>query len=108
MTETIHPYQPGAILHDAILGAFKAHGLSFDAWLAENGVGRPTARAATYGLGKGPKGRALLERLIEAAGPDVVRAGYLARLYKHLEEVSRTPSRPAEAHGVRRRERRAS
>ena len=32
------PYQPGAILHAAIVGAFKTRGLSFEAWCAEHDI----------------------------------------------------------------------
>ena len=81
------PYQPGAILHDAIVGAFKAGGLSFEAWCAENSVVPSAARNATYGQSKGPKGRALLARMIQAAGPEVVEAAYLARLRAHVSDL---------------------
>ncbi|HRK67715.1 MAG TPA: hypothetical protein PKY73_09190 [Hyphomonas sp.] len=81
------PYQPGAILHDAVVGAFKARGLSFEAWCAENGVVPSAARNATYGQSKGPKGKALLARMIDAAGPEVVQAAYLARLKSHVSDL---------------------
>ncbi len=81
------PYQPGAILHLAVLAAFKAKGTSFEAWCAEAKVAAGSARAATYGQSKGPKGRALLARLIDEAGPDVVRAAYLARLKSHVSAL---------------------
>jgi len=83
------PYQPGAILHAAIVGAFKTRGLSFEAWCAENGVMPGSARAATFGQSKGPKGRALLARLIEAAGSDVVQTAYLARLKSHVTDLKK-------------------
>lgn len=81
------PYQPGAILHAAIVGAFKARGQSFEVWCAENSVAPTSARSATFGQSKGPKGRALLARLIEAAGADVVQAAYLARLRSHVGDL---------------------
>ena len=81
------PYQPGAILHDAIVGAFKARGLSFEAWCAENSVVPSAARNVTFGQSKGPKGRALLARMIHAAGPEVVEAAYLARLRAHVSDL---------------------
>lgn len=87
MTAQDLPYQPGAILHAAIVGAFKTRGLSFEGWCAGNGVLPGSARAATYGQSKGPKGRALLARLIEAAGADVVQAAYLARLKSHVTDL---------------------
>lgn len=81
------PYQPGAILHAAVVGAFKTSGTSFEAWCADNGVVPSAARNATYGQSKGPKGRALLSRMIKAAGADVVRAAYLSRLRSHADDL---------------------
>lgn len=83
MSEKAARFQPGAMLHDAILGAFRASGGSFERWCAENKVTPTNARNATYGIMKGARGKELLARLIEAAGPEVVRAGYGARLRDH-------------------------
>lgn len=83
------PYQPGAILHAAVVGAFKTRGLSFEAWCADQGVPPSAARNATYGQSKGPKGRALLARMIEAAGADVVQTAYLARLKSHVTDLKK-------------------
>lgn len=80
-------YQAGSILHDAIVGAFKASGGSFEGWCADNGISPSVARNATYGQSKGPKGRALLARMIAAAGPEVVRAAYMARLKSHVSDL---------------------
>jgi hypothetical protein len=87
MTHPDFKFQPGAMLHDAIIGAFRARGGSFDVWLTENGIPPASARSATFGMSKGPKGKALLNRLIDAAGRDVVKAGYLARLNGHVAET---------------------
>ena len=87
MTVQDLPYQPGAILHAAIVGAFKTRGASFESWCAENEVAPNSARSATYGQSKGPIGRAILARLIEAAGPEVVQAAYLARLKSHVSDL---------------------
>lgn len=81
------PFQPGAIMHDAVVGAFKARGGSFEAWCVENGVPPSAARNATFGQSKGPKGKALLARMVEAAGVDVVRAAYLARMKSHFSDL---------------------
>lgn len=80
-------YQPGAILHNAVVGAFKARGASFEAWCAANGVVPSAARNATFGQSKGPKGRALLARIIEEAGAEVVEAAYMARLRSHVSDL---------------------
>lgn len=81
------PYQAGSILHDAIVGAFKTSGGSFDAWCEQNQINPSAARNVTYGQSKGPKGRALLARLIEAAGPEVVHAAYMSRLKSHVADL---------------------
>lgn len=81
------PYQPGAVLHEAIVGAFKASGGGFEAWCAENRVAPSAARSATFGQSRGPKGRALLARMIAAAGPDIVRTAYLARMRNHVTDL---------------------
>jgi len=81
------PFQPGAILHDAVVGAFRASGSGFEAWCAENGVNPSVARNATFGMSQGPKGRALLARMINAAGVEVVRTAYIARLRAHVSDI---------------------
>lgn len=87
MAESEHPYQPGAILYDAIMGAFRASGRTFEGWAGENGIKNATMRSAVYGQCRGPKGRALTARVIAAAGPDVVRMGYLTRMHRHIEDL---------------------
>ena len=82
------PFEPGLVLHGAIVGAFKASGVSFEHWLTAQGVNMSSARNATYGQSNGPKGRALLRQMIAAAGPDVVKAGYLMRMQRHMAEIT--------------------
>lgn len=88
MSEKPVRFQPGVMLHDAVVGAFRASGSSFERWCADHGVTPTNARNATYGVMKGPKGQELLARLIEAAGPEVVKAGYLARFQQHAAELN--------------------
>ncbi|MCU9850386.1 hypothetical protein OEZ60_20585 [Defluviimonas sp. WL0024] len=89
MTQKDVQFQPGAILHDAIVGSFRAGGRSFEVWCADHGISPATARNVTFGQSKGPKGRALLARIIDAAGRDVVRAAYEARLKDHYESFKK-------------------
>jgi len=49
-------FQPGTILHEVIVGAFRAKGTSCSAWCGENDVPRNTARAVTYGQSGGETG----------------------------------------------------
>lgn len=89
MTEKTVRFQPGVMLHDAIVGAFKASGGSFERWCVEQGIYPTNARNATYGIMKGPRGKAMLAQMIEAAGPSIVEAGYRARFERHAAELKK-------------------
>lgn len=85
-----HPeFQPGAILHDAIMGVMKARRLSLEDWCAANGCTPSAIRNATYGQGRGPKGRALLDKLLETVGRDLVRPAYEHRLREHMAALQK-------------------
>lgn len=87
-------FQPGAILHEVIDGALRSAGSSFDEWCRENGVHPSTARNATYGQSGGARGHALRQRLIDAAGRDVVEVSYYKRMVMEAERLkSATPQR---------------
>ena len=73
-------YQPGAILHDVLAGAFRAKGTSFDNWCKDQGISPSTARQASYGQSGGDRGDALRARLIDGAGREVVEVAYRKRL----------------------------
>lgn len=79
--------QPGALLHEAIIGAFRANGDNFTDWCTRNGITPAVARNATFGQSRGPNGRKLLGRLIDAAGRDFVESAYMRRLKQHNAEV---------------------
>lgn len=84
--------QPGAILHAAIAGALKARGSGFEIWCHEHDIPPSTVRNCTYGQSKGPKGQAMIGRLVADAGPDLVRALYIHRLKAHLADVEKAAS----------------
>ena len=83
MTPKGFEFQPGAILHDAIVGTFRAHGRSFEGWCHENGTTPSNARNATFGQSRGPKGRELLDRIIDGAGR-VLGAVCISALDTHI------------------------
>lgn len=89
MTEKPIEFQPGAILHDAVVGTFRAHGGSFERWCKENGVTPSVARNATFGQSRGPAGQAMLARIIEAAGRDFVLAAYRKRIVEHGRKLAK-------------------
>jgi hypothetical protein len=91
MTLSDNMFQPGVILHEVIAGALRASGSSFDAWCVQNEINRSSARQVTYGQSGGPRGKAILTKMIDDAGREVVSMGYRARLEterKRLAEVA--------------------
>jgi hypothetical protein len=89
MTKADKMFQPGTILHGVIVGAFRSNGTSFEAWCKANGVNTSVARSATYGQAGGEVGSALLERIIEAAGREMVEMGYAHRMKREADRFDR-------------------
>lgn len=98
MAAKIKMFQPGAILHEVIDGAFRSAGTSFDTWCRDAGIHPSTARNATYGQSAGDRGRALREQIIDAAGRDVVEMAYRKRMIMEAERLRAAP--PREARGM--------
>ncbi|NIZ13937.1 hypothetical protein [Phaeobacter sp. HF9A] len=90
MPKCSKPYQPGAVLHSVIVGALRASGSSFEAWCKQNGVKPATARTATYGQSGGETGAALLDKIIEAAGRDMVEMAYSKRIRAEVARLEDT------------------
>lgn len=80
-------FQPGAVLHEAVMGGLKANGTTFSRWCRENGVLETVARQATFGQSRGENGQDVLARLIEAANPDFVRTVYERRFLEHADQI---------------------
>lgn len=78
---------PGSILHEAIVGALRANGDSFNAWCIRNGITPSVARNATFGQSRGPAGIALLARLIASADAEFVERVYRKRMAEHIAEL---------------------
>ncbi|MDN5785711.1 hypothetical protein [Pseudorhodobacter sp.] len=89
MTRQDFIFQPGPFLHEAIIGAFRAKGSSFEAWCRDNKVIVTSARQATFGQSRGPNGWDILARMIDAAGVSFVRHVYEKQLLEHADEVRR-------------------
>lgn len=81
-------FQPGLIFYEVMLGCFKASGRSFHHWCKENDVSHAAACAALKGSSAGDKGAALIEKMVDAAGPQVVATAYRARIERHAAEVA--------------------
>jgi hypothetical protein len=82
-------FQPGAILHEVVVGAFRARGSTFEGWCKENGLTPTNGRNATFGQSRGEIGRANLDRIIEAAGRDFIRDAYYRRLSEHIRQFEK-------------------
>lgn len=89
MAQNIPEFQPGSILHEVIVGAFRAHGMTFEGWCKENGLTPMNGRNATFGQSRGPTGRKNLERIIEGAGREFVRDAYRRRVAEHAQQLLR-------------------
>mgnify|MGYP003674379524 CR=1 FL=1 len=81
-------FQPGRILYEVILGAFKASGTSFEQWCRDNDVSAVAARSALKGFSTGTQGQAIIEKLVEGAGREVVTVAYRLRIERHAAEVA--------------------
>ena len=71
--------QPGRILSDVIVAAFRANGTTLTAWCVANGIHRENVRQAAFGIWGGEKGAALLDRVIDSAGRETVELLYTQR-----------------------------
>lgn len=91
-------FQPGKVLHEAIDGAFRANGLSFESWCRENEIHPSTARNATFGQSCGERGAKLLAAIIEAAGRDLVEMAYRQRVIVEADRLRGTS--PAQRAGA--------
>lgn len=89
MAQNLPEFQPGAILHEVIVGAFRARGLTFEGWCKENGLTAMNGRNATFGQSRGEVGRRNLERIIDAAGRDFVRDAYRRRVAEHYAQIQK-------------------
>lgn len=82
-------FQPGAILHEVIVGAFRARGLTFEGWCNDNGLTPMNGRNATFGQSRGAIGRRNLEKIINAAGREFVMDAYRRRIAEHFVQLQK-------------------
>ncbi|MCF6432937.1 hypothetical protein [Leisingera sp. MMG026] len=83
-------FQPGVILHTVIVGVFRSSGTTLGAWCTEHEINPSKARTATYGQAGGPEGQKLLDRIIDAAGREMVERAYAERVKRHAEKVEQS------------------
>lgn len=89
MARKVPEFQPGAILHEVVVGAFRARGLTFEGWCKENGLTPTNGRQATFGQSRGPAGQRTLDRILEAGGREFIRDAYRRRLAEHVAHFDR-------------------
>lgn len=89
MTLNISKYQPGLILHESIIGSFRANGDNLHAWCERNGVNKSVVRNVTFGQTGGAKSKVLLAQIIEAAGAETVSHIYECRMAQHADDLNK-------------------
>lgn len=87
MTQQMPEFQPGAILYEVLLGAFRARGTSLARWCREKGYATANVCNATLGRGGGKAARRYLAEAIAAAGREFVRDAYVRRIAEHYEQI---------------------
>lgn len=80
--------EPGVILNEVVSGCLRAAGTNVYKWCRENGVNRASAKQALFGQAGGDRGKALLARMIEAAGREQVEMTYRKRIEEHAAAIS--------------------
>ena len=73
-------FQPGTVLHEVIVGAMRSRGITLKEWCDDNMLSWSSVRQVTFGMSAGPRSKALLDRMIDAAGREVVTAAYRTRM----------------------------
>lgn len=89
MTQKQAELQPGAVLHEIIIGAFRARGTNFDQWCRAYGITPSIGRNATFGQSRGPGGPKILAQMIEDAGREFVHDAYLRRMTDHVAQLKK-------------------
>lgn len=82
-------FQPGAILHDVVSGAFRMQGTTLEQWCRSAGLKPMSVRYAMYGVIRSDVGLAAIEKAVEAAGRDVVISAYTRRMAEHVAAFQR-------------------
>ena len=80
-------FQQGTILNEVVVGIFRANGTTLSKWCTQNNVSPTQAQNALCGTSSGTNGLALMERLVDAAGRDVVEVAYRKRIQMHAEAI---------------------
>lgn len=89
MSRSVPEFQPGLILLDVLVGAFRANGTTFEGWCKANGLSTMNVRNAALGGSRSEMARVLLERAIDAAGREFVQTTYRRRLTEHYEQITK-------------------
>lgn len=82
-------FQPGLILLDVLVGAFRARGTSFEAWCKSKGISSMNLRNAALGGSRTPAGLRMLDDAINAAGRDFVLQVYRDRVGEHWAQLQK-------------------
>ncbi len=80
-------FQQGLILLDALIGAFRARGTTFEAFCKSRGYSSMNLRNAALGGSQTPQAMEMLNAAIDDAGRDIVMAVYRERVGKHWAQL---------------------
>lgn len=89
MAQKTPDFQPGLILLDVLVGAFRAKGTSFEAWCKSKRYSSMNVRNAALGGSRTPTVRKMLDEAIEAAGRDFVMTAYRQRVGEHWAQLQK-------------------
>lgn len=84
-------FQPGVILHEVIAGVMRSRGTTLHEWCKNKGLAWSTIRQITFGMSAGPRSQALLDRLIDDAGREIVTAAYRTRMDAEAQKLADMP-----------------
>ena len=81
-------FQPSRILYEVVVGTFKSSGTPFEVWCRQNDITPNIARNALLGASISVNGQALLERLVDGAGRQVVTVAYRQRMERRVDDLN--------------------
>ena len=87
MARKLQEFQQGIILLDAMVGAFRARGTTFEAFCKANGYASMNLRNAALGGSQTPHAMKMLNAALDAAGRDFVLSVYRERVGQHWAQL---------------------
>ncbi|MFV0409780.1 MAG: hypothetical protein ACK5LJ_08845 [Paracoccus sp. (in: a-proteobacteria)] len=70
------------------MGALRSRGTSLNEWCTQRGYSITAVRQVTFGMSAGQRSKALLDRLIDDAGREIVSAAYRVRMDAEAQKLA--------------------